>query len=85
MTSFGAATLFAVSGAAHLLLFLFALLRIVIAPAVAISDKVTFQARPLARASTPETAALAADQTELNADQPREQPDSPAEARKKQR
>jgi len=85
MTSFGAATLFAVSGAAHLLLFLFALLRIVIAPAVAISDKVTFQARPLARASTPETAALAADQTELNADQPREQPDSPAEARKKHR
>lgn len=68
MTSFGAATLFAVTGAAHVLLILFALLRLWVAPPVAAADKVAFQVKPLARVSTPETAALAADQDELNAD-----------------
>lgn len=72
MTSFGAATLFAVTGGAHVLLLLFALLRLRIAPAVASADKVAFQARPPARASTPETAAFSADQAELDADQPPE-------------
>lgn len=69
MTSFGAVMLFAVTGFAHVNLLLFALLRLRIAPAVATADKVAFQAKPLARASTPETAALAADQAELDADQ----------------
>ena len=72
MTSFGAATLFAVTGAAHVFLVLFALLRLRIAPAVASADKVAFQAQPLTRASTPETAALAADQAELDAVQPQD-------------
>ncbi len=70
MTSFGATSLFAITGAAHVLLILFALLRLKTAPAVTPENKGTFQAHPLARASTPETAALAADQAELDADQP---------------
>ena len=70
MTSFGAVSLFTITGAAHLLLILFALLRLKIAPAVAPENKIAFQSQPLARASTPETAALAANQTELDADQP---------------
>ena len=67
MTSFGAESLFAVTGSAHILLILFALLRLKIAPAVKPENKVAFQAKPLARASTPETIALAADQAELDA------------------
>lgn len=70
MTQFGAQTLFAVTGAAHLLLLLFAVLRLLIAPPPAKKDKGVFQSSPLARASTPETAALAAELTELEADQP---------------
>lgn len=70
MTSYGASTLFAVTGSAHLLLLLFAIFRLRTAPAVASEDKVAFQAQPLARASTPETAAFSADQAELDADQP---------------
>lgn len=80
MTSYGAATLFAVTGTAHVMLLLFAIVRLRIAPAVAAADKVAFQAKPLARASTPETAALSADQAELDADQPNEasaDPDQP--------
>ena len=77
MTRFGASTLFAVTGAVHLSLILFALLRLRIAPAVASKDKVAFQAKPLARASTPETAALSADPEELNADQPKRYDDDP--------
>ena len=77
MTRFGASTLFAVTGAVHLSLILFALLRLRIAPAVASKDKVAFQAKPLARASTPETAALSADPAELNADQPKRYDDDP--------
>lgn len=67
MTSVGAPYLFAVTGAAHICLILFALLRLRIRAAVAQEDKVSFQASPLARASTPETAALSADQKELDA------------------
>jgi len=70
MTSFGAWSLFAVTGAAHVLLIAFALYRLRTAPAVTSDNKVTFQINPMARASTPETAALAANQSELDADQP---------------
>ena len=68
MTNFGAASLFAITGIAHILLILFALIRLRSAPAVAQENKGSFQAIPLAQVSTPETAALAADQAELNAD-----------------
>lgn len=68
MTTFGAASLFAITGAVHLLIILFALLRLKVAPPVAPQDKVAFQAKPLARASTPETAALSADQEDLGED-----------------
>ena len=72
MTSFGASSLFAVTGFAHLLLLLFAIVRLKTAPAVKPENKVSFRANPMARSSTPETAALSADQTELDADQPSE-------------
>ncbi|UWR44647.1 MFS transporter [Phaeobacter inhibens] len=82
MTSFGATSLFAITGVAHILLVLFALLRLKIAPPVTAENKALFQAKPLARGSTPETAALAADQSELDADQPSQKPTStpPAES-----
>ena len=70
MTSFGASSLFAVTGSAHLFLLLFAIVRLKTAPAVKPENKVNFRVKPMARASTPETAALAADQSELDADQP---------------
>jgi len=69
MTSFGSASLFAVTGSAHILLILYALVRLRSAPSVRPENKVTFQASPMARASTPETVALAADQGELDAHQ----------------
>ncbi len=79
MTAFGAAALFAVTGAAHVLLILYAVVRLRTAPAVAQESKVPFQAKPLARGSTPETAALAADQAELDAGLSIEpEPDRPA-------
>ncbi len=68
MTQYGEASLFMVTGLAHVLLILFALVRLRTAPAVAAEDKGSFQSSPLARVSTPETAALAADEAELNAD-----------------
>jgi hypothetical protein len=67
MTSFGAASPFAITGTAHIMLILFALSQRRYAPAVAEENKVAFKANPLARASTPETAALGADQAELEA------------------
>lgn len=70
MMAFGASSLFAVTGMAHMLLLLFALVRLRIAPAVAAVDKVAFQSKPLARSSTPETAALAAGETETDAHPP---------------
>ena len=69
MTAYGPSSLFAVTGSAHVLLVLFAILRLRTAPAVPQDDKVPFQAKPLARGSTPETAALAAGQEELEATQ----------------
>lgn len=84
ITSFGASTLFAVTGAAHVFLLLFALLRLCTAPAVASVDKVAFQASPLARGSTPETAALAASQAELDANQPQKSSDDADPAREEQ-
>ncbi|KXF90291.1 MFS transporter [Phaeobacter inhibens] len=80
MTSFGATSLFAITGVAHILLVLFALLRLKIAPPVTAENKALFQAKPLARGSTPETAALAADQSELDADQPSQKPTSTSPA-----
>lgn len=74
MTAFGAVSLFAVTGAAHILLFAFALYRLRKAPAVSREKKVAFQSKPMARASTPETAALGADQAELDADQSEDTP-----------
>lgn len=68
MMTFGASTLFAVTGAAHVLLLLFALVRLGIAPAVKAENKGTFRSRPLARATTPETAALSAGQAEREAE-----------------
>lgn len=68
MTSFGATYLFAVTGAAHVLLILFAVLRMKLRPSVPMGAKVAFRAKPLARASTPETAALAGQATELEVD-----------------
>ncbi|MGZ2260002.1 MFS transporter [Roseobacter sp. A03A-229] len=74
MTSFGPASLFGITGGAHVLLILFALLRLKTAPPVAAENKVAFQSQPLARASTPETAALASNQAELDADRPLDRP-----------
>ncbi|WP_342070689.1 hypothetical protein [Yoonia algicola] len=68
MTELGEASLFMVTATAHIILILFALLRLKTAPAVAPDEKVSFQSIPLARVSTPETAALSADQDELTAD-----------------
>lgn len=64
MSGAGAQWLFAVTGAAHVLLVLFALLRIWIAPPVATEDKIAFQATPLGRGSTPETMSMAAESRE---------------------
>ena len=68
MTAYGTPSLFAVTGAAHSLLLVFALLRLKYAPAVAAEDKGSFQAQPIGLALTPETAALAANEAELTAD-----------------
>ena len=67
MSEFGEASLFMVTGTAHILLILFALVRLKFASAVASDDKSPFQSKPFAPASTPETAALAADEDELEA------------------
>lgn len=67
MTAHGAQMLFAVTGASHVILLLFAILRLKTAPAVRPENKGSFQAQPLARAATPETAVLAADRAELEA------------------
>lgn len=59
ITSFGNNSLFAVTGAAHVLLLGFAALRLRKRAAVAPEEKVAFQAAPLPRSTTPETAVLA--------------------------
>ncbi len=68
MSSYGAPSLFAVTGTAHILLILFALVRLRSGPAVASKYKGSFQVIPNARTITPETAAFAADEAELNSD-----------------
>lgn len=74
MTSFGAVSLFAVTGIAHIFLVAYAIWRLRRAPAVANENKVSFKANPMARSSTPETAALGADQAELDAEQAAQTP-----------
>ncbi len=68
MSNAGPESLFLVTGAAHVLLIAFAIFRVRSAPAVAQENKGSFQPAPLARMSTPETAAFAADEDELKAD-----------------
>ena len=68
MTNAGPESLFLITGAAHVLLIAFAIFRVRSAPAVAQENKGSFQPAPLARMSTPETAAFAADEDELKAD-----------------
>ena len=68
MSEFGEASLFIVTGSAHILLILFALVRLRFAPPATAEEKGSFQPTPMAPVSTPETAALAADEDELNAD-----------------
>jgi MFS family permease len=70
MTSFGAAMLFVVTASAHALLLGFAVLRIRYAPPVDPASKGSFQATPLARSLTPETATLAPSAEELRLDRP---------------
>ena len=71
MTKFGSASLFAVTALAHVLLIIFAIIRVKSAPAVAQEAKSSFQAKPLASMSSPETAAFAADEEELLAERAR--------------
>ena len=59
MTSFGNSSIFAITGFAHTLLIGFAVLRLRSRAPVAQEEKATFQAAPLARSTTPETAVLA--------------------------
>ncbi|SMC11458.1 MFS transporter [Roseovarius aestuarii] len=58
MTNFGNTSLFWTTGCGHVLLILFAILRMRTRAGVAHADKQAFRASPMARASTPETAAL---------------------------
>jgi MFS family permease len=59
MASFGPESLFMTTAGAHILLLAFAVVRLRARASVPLQDKGTFQAAPFARASTPETAALA--------------------------
>lgn len=67
MAELGERSLFIVSAAAHVLLILFALVRLRHRASVATEDKTSFQPAPMARAATPETVALAATEAELAA------------------
>lgn len=68
MSRYGAPSLFAVVGVAHVLLILFAFMRLKSTPAVEPLDKGSFKSIPMVLVSTPETAALAADEAELSSD-----------------
>lgn len=68
MSHYGAPSLFAVTGAAHILLILFALMRLKSTPAVEPLDKGSSNSIPVVLVSTPETAALAANEAELSSD-----------------
>ena len=65
ISRYGAPSLFAVLGVAHVLLILFALMRLKSTPAVEPLDKGSFKSTPMVLVSTPETAALAANDAEL--------------------
>lgn len=65
METFGSAGLFMTSAGAHVLLILFAGLRILLRAPVAEADKSSFVPSPAARATTPETAALASSESDL--------------------
>ncbi|MGR3484954.1 MAG: MFS transporter [Paracoccaceae bacterium] len=67
MTELGPRSLFAVTGAAHVLLLAYAIWRIRRAPAVAGAAKIAFRVVPTARNSTPETAYFAASEAERRA------------------
>lgn len=60
MTSFGPQSLFMTTAAAHILLLGFAIFRLRVRAGVPHQDKGSFQPTPIARATTPETAAFAA-------------------------
>ena len=60
MASFGPQSLFMTTAGAHVLLLIFAVVRLRARASLPVEDKGTFQPAPIARASTPETAALAA-------------------------
>jgi MFS family permease len=59
MTEVGIDSLFFVTGVSHVLLILFALIRMRARAAVALGEKTAFVASPQGRSTTPETAALA--------------------------
>jgi len=59
ITSYGPHSLFMATGAAHVMLLLFAVIRLRARASVSAQKKGLFQMSPIARASTPETAALA--------------------------
>jgi MFS family permease len=59
ITSFGPQSLFMTTGVAHILLLCFAVIRLRARAAVATEKKGLFRMSPIARASTPETAAFA--------------------------
>ncbi|MCU9839740.1 MFS transporter [Ruegeria sp. WL0004] len=65
METLGSAGLFMTSAGAHVLLILFAGLRILLRAPVAEADKSSFVPSPSARATTPETAALASSESDL--------------------
>ena len=67
MSAGSAESLFWVTGGAHILLVLFALLRLRARAAVAQEDKSAFRAAPLPRAATPETLAMVAEEAEAAA------------------
>jgi MFS family permease len=68
MYAYGAPSLFAVTGVAHIFLILFAVTRLRSTPAVDPVDKSSANATLVALISTPETAAFAADQAEFASD-----------------
>lgn len=70
MSSLGIASLFMVTGAAHLVIFFFTLLRVLTTPALATAQKAAFQSTPLGRNTTPETANLATDEAPPIANSP---------------
>ncbi|MGR3513591.1 MAG: MFS transporter [Paracoccaceae bacterium] len=63
MSNLGDASLFVTTGAAHVLILVFTLYRILTTPALTAEEKGTFQPTPMGRGTTPETANLATNET----------------------